>query len=344
MTTVLSNAFRGQGLACYDPQGQAVWPASDAGAVAQLLSHCPAHGQTPLRDMAQLAKEIGIGALWVKDERGRMGLGSFKALGAAFAIARAALEARAHTAPPTPTDWANALQGRVFVTASAGNHGLSVAAGAHIFGAKAVIYLAETVPAAFAERLNAKGAQVVRAGATYEDSMQAAAEAATHNGWTLLSDSSWPGYCDLPHQVMEGYLQLAAEAATQVPTPPHTYPAASRRWRVGGSGCRPCPRSLGGCATDYRCRTRGRTCLAGKHTRRGIGHHIWPRVRNGSVRLQNPIHDCTGRAVARCRRLHDDIGTRGGKRCGLTGPTRADHNPLRRRRAGRAFDGALIRL
>ena len=220
MNDILPNPFRGQGLACHDAQGKALWPASDASAVAQLLSHCPAHGQTPLRDMAQLAKDIGIDALWVKDERGRMGLGSFKALGAAFAIARAAMTALAHTATPTATDWASELKGRVFVTASAGNHGLSVAAGAHIFGAKAVIFLAETVPTAFAERLNAKGAQVVRAGATYEDSMQAAADAATQNGWTLLSDSSWPGYCDLPHQVMEGYLQLAAEATSQVPTPP----------------------------------------------------------------------------------------------------------------------------
>jgi diaminopropionate ammonia-lyase len=105
-----------------------------------------------------------------------------------------------------------ALQGRTYVTASAGNHGLSVAAGARIFGARAVVYLAQTVPEGFAARLRDKGAVVVREGAEYEASMAAAAQAARDNGWTLLSDSSWPGYTDLPHRLMEGYLAMAAEA------------------------------------------------------------------------------------------------------------------------------------
>jgi diaminopropionate ammonia-lyase len=160
-----------------------------------------------------LAAHLGIGQLWLKDERGRMGLGSFKALGAAYAIARAAA---ATNAP----DLRHALQGQVYVTASAGNHGLSVAAGAHLFGAAAVIYLSQAVPETFAARLQAKGATVIRDGADYEASMQAATRAADANGWTLLSDSSWPGYTALPLQVMEGYLQLAAEAAAQIDQPP----------------------------------------------------------------------------------------------------------------------------
>jgi diaminopropionate ammonia-lyase len=177
------------------------------------LQQCPAHAPTPLHAAPDLADTLGVARLWLKDERARMGLGSFKALGAAHAIAR---EAAAANAP----DLRQALQGRVYVTASAGNHGLSVAAGARLFGARAVIYLAETVPAAFAGRLQAKGAEVVRAGADYEASMQAAAAAAGDNGWTLLSDSSWPGYTELPLRVMEGYLQLAAEAVTQIDQPP----------------------------------------------------------------------------------------------------------------------------
>jgi diaminopropionate ammonia-lyase len=156
---------------------------------------------------------LGIARLWLKDERARMGLGSFKALGAAHAIARDAV----HSAAP---DLRHALRDRVFVTASAGNHGLSVAAGARIFGARAVIYLAETVPASFATRLQDKGADVVRDGADYEASCLAAAKAAATHGWTLLSDSSWPGYTEWPTRVMEGYLQMAAEAVQQIDTPP----------------------------------------------------------------------------------------------------------------------------
>ena len=208
MPQVERNAWRGRGLTLNAPM-----PCQDATGVAALLQKCPAHAVTPLRRMAELAQTAGVKELFVKDERERMGLGSFKALGAAHAIARDA-------AATNPEVWSTALVDRIYVTASAGNHGLSVAAGAQLFGAKAVIYIAETVPEAFAQRLREKGADVVREGAIYEESMAAAEQAACDKGWTLLSDSSWPGYTDLPYRVMEGYLQLASEVALQIPSPP----------------------------------------------------------------------------------------------------------------------------
>ena len=208
MAQALTNPWRGRGL-----EGADRFPLADARAVAHLLQQCPAHAATPLRNSPALAARLGVAQLWLKDERARMGLGSFKALGAAHSIAREAAATGA-------SDLRQALRGRVYVTASAGNHGLSVAAGARLFGAHAVICLASTVPEAFAARLQAKGAEVMRAGADYEASMQAAAEAAEANGWTLLSDSSWPGYTELPLRVMEGYLQLAAEAVAQIDQPP----------------------------------------------------------------------------------------------------------------------------
>jgi len=199
-------------------------PSVDRDAPLQLLQRCPAHAETPLVDHPDLAARLGIGALWIKDERGRMGLGSFKALGAAYVIAHDAVTAN----PDTPD---TALTGSTYVTASAGNHGMSVAAGARVFGADAVVYIADTVPEAFAERLRAKGAKVVREGAIYEDSMAAAAKAAEDNGWRLLSDSSWPGYVDPPHRLMEGYLALMAEVFEQVPdVPTHIFLQAG----VGG--------------------------------------------------------------------------------------------------------------
>ncbi|ABF65441.1 Pyridoxal-5'-phosphate-dependent enzyme beta subunit [Ruegeria sp. TM1040] len=209
MPVTVSNPHRGQGLSLDAP-----FPCEDAGAVTRLLQRCPAHQETPLLSVPTLAAFCGVAKIHLKDERNRMGLGSFKALGAAHAIARAAQEV------VEGDSWTTALKGRTFVTASAGNHGLSVAAGAALFGAQAVIYLSETVPEGFAARLRAKGAEVVRAGADYEASMVAAETAAEENGWTLLSDSSWPGYTELPYRVMEGYLQMAAEVAQQVPEPP----------------------------------------------------------------------------------------------------------------------------
>ena len=118
------------------------------------------------------------------------------------------------------SDPSAALLGTTYVTASAGNHGLSVAAGARIFGARAIVHLAETVPEDFADRLRAKGAAVVRSGADYAASMAAAqADAETH-GHQLLSDSSWVGYVDVPWRLMEGYLALMDEVADEIAAPP----------------------------------------------------------------------------------------------------------------------------
>ncbi|MFK7869359.1 MAG: pyridoxal-phosphate dependent enzyme [Roseobacter sp.] len=171
-----------------------------------LLTRCPKAAQSPLIKVDSLAQAAGVGAVYAKDERARMGLGSFKALGAAYVIARDAELGRASR--------------QTYVTASAGNHGLSVAAGAAAFGAHSVVFIAETVPEAFANRLSAQGAEVRRAGKVYEESMAAAASAAAENDWVLLSDSSWPGYMDRPYVLMEGYLVLMREAVEQMPRPP----------------------------------------------------------------------------------------------------------------------------
>ncbi|WP_120503881.1 pyridoxal-phosphate dependent enzyme [Sulfitobacter mediterraneus] len=193
------------------------FPSVDADAPMALLKRCPAAGQTPLVSAKPIAAQADVAEVWIKDERGRMGLGSFKALGAAYVIAHDAEQGNA--------------KGATYVTASAGNHGMSVAAGAAAFGARAVVYIAQTVPEAFAARLADQGAEVVRAGETYEASMEAAAQAASDNGWRLLSDSSWEGYMEYPHRVMEGYLALMAEAIGQMEqVPSHIFLQAG----VGG--------------------------------------------------------------------------------------------------------------
>ena len=199
------NPVRGAGLTHGDLQS-IPWPVSDAAAVLALLARCPKAAETPLLDAPGLAGAAGVARVHVKDERERMGLGSFKALGAAHVIAR---EAEAGLA-----------RGRVYACASAGNHGLSVAAAAAVFGAKARIYLSEAVPRSFADRLLAEGAQVVRAGATYEESVAESLAAAESEGLELLSDTSWAGYVERPRAVMEGYLALMAEAAARMPRAP----------------------------------------------------------------------------------------------------------------------------
>ncbi len=224
MARMIDNPYRGRADLPAGLVFDAGKTVATAARVRALLGECPAHAPTPLHDAVALAARLGLGALWIKDERERMGLGSFKALGAAFVIARHAGETGRDLTDPT-----EALTGQTFITASAGNHGLSLAAGARVFGARAVVYLAETVPAGFAELLRAKGAEVVIAGADYEASLAAAEARAAAEGWTLLSDSTWAGYTG-GIDVMEGYTAMAAEIAGIMDPPSHVFLQAG----VGG--------------------------------------------------------------------------------------------------------------
>jgi diaminopropionate ammonia-lyase len=182
----------------------------DAVRPLKLLAECPAHKPTPLRESAELAQALPIERLWIKDESARMGLGSFKALGGAYAVAQMIADTVGTT--DLAGDAAKAAAASMtFITASAGNHGLSVAAGARVFGAVAVIVLGPDVPESFADRIRAMGARVVRAGRDYEESVAAAMDLARENDWLLLADGSWEGYVDRPALVMEGYSVLAEE-------------------------------------------------------------------------------------------------------------------------------------
>jgi len=204
----------------YLPSDRDLIGRSHAANVSDLLSLCPAHRPTPLLALPALAAEFGLAGVHLKAEWQRMGLSSFKALGGAYAVALIVM-ARSEAALGRPILAADLLspevravaQGMTLACASAGNHGLAVAAGARAFGARAVVYLNHAAPETFAVRLRDKGAVVRRAGVNYEESMARAAADAREQGWDLVSDSSWPGYMQTPLAVMRGYTVLLEEAA-----------------------------------------------------------------------------------------------------------------------------------
>ncbi len=214
---ILNNPHRGVGLISLGVQ-KASKVSGNVNAVRSLLQACPVAFASPLVDCYSLAKSLNINSLHIKDERERMGLGSFKSLGATYAIAKAAVAANGGQIGE-PEQMADALSGKVYVTASAGNHGISTAAGARIFGAKAIIYLAETVPSGFAEKLTRFGAEVVIEGNNYEASHEAAVALCETQGHTLIADSTWEGYSG-GRDIMEGYLAMPEEASVQIPQAP----------------------------------------------------------------------------------------------------------------------------
>ena len=196
------------------------------------------YAPTPLRRADVLAARLGLGAVRIKDESGRFGLGSFKALGGAYGVRRVLPEG-CGGGGPGPGDGGEGLAvarraeaGRAdakrserftVATASDGNHGRAVAWGARMFGCDAVVYLPSHVTEARAEAIRALGARVTRVAGEYDDAVARADRDARRRGWTVVSDTSYPGYMDIPRWVMAGYAVMVEEALAAMGAVTHVF-------------------------------------------------------------------------------------------------------------------------
>lgn len=182
---------------------------------------------TPLVSLPALASERGVAAIHVKDESQRLGLKSFKALGGAYAVATLVLDKAARQLgrslePSDLTDPAVRVvaAGMTVACATDGNHGRSVAWGARNAGCRAVIFIHAGVSQGRADAMASFGAEIRRIEGSYDDSVRIAAEMAAQEGWTVVSDTSWDGYEDIPLTVMQGYTAMAGEALDALAEPP----------------------------------------------------------------------------------------------------------------------------
>lgn len=107
-----------------------------------------------------------------------------------------------------------------FACATDGNHGRSVAQGAQLMGARAVIFVHAGVSQGRIDAIAGFGARIVRVAGSYDASVAEAARVAATQGWTVLSDTSWPGYEHIPGLVMQGYTAIVREALAELPRPP----------------------------------------------------------------------------------------------------------------------------
>ena len=180
---------------------------------------------TPLHSLPGLARAAGVGEIFYKDESGRFGLGSFKALGGAYAVYRylvRELVARGVRGPVSAADLMAGKHGSILSTltvacATDGNHGRSVAWGAKMFGCACVIFIHATVSAAREAAIASFGARVVRVDGNYDDSVERAASDAREHAWQVISDTSYPGYETVPREVMSGYTLMVDEAMGALP-------------------------------------------------------------------------------------------------------------------------------
>lgn len=183
----------------------------------------PGYAKTPLQALNQLAAATGLGQIYYKDEASRFGLGSFKALGGAYAVSQLLIREIAALTGEQNITATDLLSGRfadltssICVTcATDGNHGRSVAWGAQRFGCQCVIYVHARVSQERADAIARFGAKILRTSGNYDDSVKQAAEDAARLGRFVVSDTSYPGYMDVPKDVMQGYAVMADEALQQ---------------------------------------------------------------------------------------------------------------------------------
>jgi diaminopropionate ammonia-lyase len=220
----------------------------NAGALAQaqcVITSWPGYTQTPLCSLSALAQSTGVASIHYKDEGSRFGLGSFKALGGAYAVARLLCRELgqqlgrvvSHTDLQGDPALRQACADITVTCATDGNHGRSVAWGAQMLGCRCVIYIHATVSEGRKEAIARYGAQVVRTTGNYDDSVQQADRDAKANGWFVISDTSYPGYMDIPRDVMQGYQLMVDETVNALPQwPTHVFVQAG----VGGFAAAVC--------------------------------------------------------------------------------------------------------
>jgi diaminopropionate ammonia-lyase len=189
-------------------------------ALCDMLRECPKHTPTPLYALPGLAARLGVGEIRAKDESQRFGFGAFKALGGVIAVYDALASAVGEASHPTFADVMNGKHRAItskftFATASSGNHGRSVAAGARLFGNRCFVFLPKFTSAEKEAAILARGAEVIRVDGDYDTAVALCRRTSEENGWTIISDTSWPGYDSVPRSVMRGYCVLAHEAVVQ---------------------------------------------------------------------------------------------------------------------------------
>ena len=166
------------------------------------ISKWESYTPTPLIELNKLSKELKLNKIFYKDESKRFGLKSFKALGGAYAVEKIT----------------KGNKDIVVATATAGNHGRSVAWGAKRLGLKCKIFISEFVSEARGQVMSDLGADVIKVKGNYEKSLIECIKQSTENNWQIVQDVAWKNYVTVPKYTMAGYTIMMKEIADQIKT------------------------------------------------------------------------------------------------------------------------------
>ena len=164
------------------------------------ISGWDGYSPTPLLSLEKLSKKIKLNKIFYKDESKRFNLKSFKALGGAYAVEKVT----------------KGNKDIIVSTATAGNHGRSVAWGSQKLGLKCKIFISEYVSEFRAKIMRSFGADVIRVKGNYDNSLKECIKQSKQNNWQIVQDVAWQDYKLVPKLTMAGYSVMMKEISKQI--------------------------------------------------------------------------------------------------------------------------------
>ena len=164
------------------------------------ISNWEGYSETPLIELNKLSRELNLNKIYYKDESKRFNLKSFKALGGAYAVEKIS----------------KGNKNIIVATATAGNHGRSVAWGAKRLGLECKIFISEYVSDARGKAMADLGADVIKVSGNYEKSLIECIKQSTNNNWQIVQDVAWKDYMLVPKYTMAGYSVMMKEIVDQI--------------------------------------------------------------------------------------------------------------------------------
>lgn len=180
------------------------------------------YSETPLVPLDNLAKQLRVKNIFIKDESYRFGLNAFKVLGGSFAIGNYIAETLGEDIDNLPyhkmisKEVKDKLGDLTFVSATDGNHGRGVAWTANQLKQKSVIYMPKGSAKERLDNISAEGAKASITDLNYDDAVRLANSHAEANNWIMVQDTAWEGYEAIPTWIMQGYTTMAYEAYRQL--------------------------------------------------------------------------------------------------------------------------------
>lgn len=182
----------------------------------------PQYSNTPLAELKEMSKYLGLGAIKVKDESYRFGLNAFKVLGGSYSMAKYIAQKMGKDVSELPYDilvskkLKDEFGQATFFSATDGNHGRGVAWAANKLGQKCVIFMPKGTTEIRLNNILKEGATATIEKYNYDECVRMAADAASKvkNG-VVIQDTAWEGYEEIPAWIMQGYGTMALESDEQ---------------------------------------------------------------------------------------------------------------------------------